>query len=239
MLYIKGGCTMDLKPSEVAKILKNKSIHTLYHADSVITSCSFLKKGCLLSRGELETQRLPMTEQISDNKDKEFGLWYDVFVDGIDIHDRIKKRNFYGPVLLCIDASILTEDRITSIRVTRSNPQNWNSNSPEKERYFQTIDEFNYGYQYGDFQKMFVIPNGNGSIRFKEYLRKIVVDYITLNGNQLWERAIDALKATAEESKIDHIQIEKRNCTGECNCIREYQMMRPETLQKFFGLSNN
>ena len=122
--YSNGGNTMDLKPSEVFKILKYKGIHTLYHADSVITSCSFLKKGCLLSRGELETQRLPMTDQISNNKDKEFGLWNDIFVDGIDIHDRIKKRNFYGPDLICIDVSVLTEGGISSIRVTRSNPHN-------------------------------------------------------------------------------------------------------------------
>ncbi|TKJ37653.1 MAG: hypothetical protein CEE38_06160 [Planctomycetes bacterium B3_Pla] len=230
---------MDLKSSEVFEILKNENIHRLYHADSVITSCSFLKKGCLLSRGELESQGLPMTDQISDDKDKKFGLWRDIFVDGIDIHDRINKRNLYGPVLLCIDTSVLTEGGISSIRVTKSNPQNWSSNSQEEERYFQTIDEFKYGYNYGDFQKMFVIPNGNGSIKFKEYLRKIVVDYIIPNGNQLWERAIEALKAAGKESKIDHIPIEKRNCTCECNCVQKYRMMQPKTLHKFFGLSNN
>lgn len=230
---------MDLEPSEVVKILRDKNNSTLYHADSVTTSCSFLKKGCLLSRGELETQRLPMTDQISDDKDKKFGLWHDIFVDGIDIHDRIKKRNFYGPVLLYIDASVLTKGGISSIRVTKSNPQNWNNNSPEKERYFQTIDEFKYGYYYGDFQKMFVIPTGNRSIRFKEFLLKIVVDYIILNGNQLWERATEALKAAAEESKIDHIPIEKRNCPIRCNCVNEYNQMNTDTLLKFYKPSNN
>ncbi len=230
---------MDLKPSEVVKILKNKGIHTLYHADSVITSCSFLKKGCLLSRGELEKLRLPMTGQQSDAQDKKFGLWRDIFVDGIDIHDRIKERNFYGPVLLCIDASILTEGVISSIRVTKFNPCNWNNNTPEKERYFQTINEFKYGYNYGDFQKMFVIPNGNGSIRFKEYLRKIVVDYIILNGNQTWERAIEALKETAKESKIDHIPIEKRNCPIECKCAQQYQRMRQDTIRMFYNPLSN
>ena len=91
----------------------------------------------------------------------------------------------------------------------------------------------------GTSKKCLLFPMGNGSIRFKEYLRKIVVDYIILNGNQTWERAIEALKETAKESKIDHIRIEKRNCTCECNCVQEYRLMRPETLHKFFGLSNN
>jgi len=230
---------MDLKPSEVVKILKNKGIHTLYHADSVITSCSFLKKGCLLSRGELEKLRLPMTGQQSDAQDKKFKVWHDVFVDAVDIHVRKKARNFYGSVLLCIDASVLTEGGISSIRVTKSNPFYWKNSLPKSERYFQTLDEFEEGYNYGDFEKMFVIPKESGLIYFNKYLRKIVVDYIILNGNQTWERAIEALKETAKESKIDHIPIEKRNCPIECKCAQQYQKMRQDTIRMFYNPLSN
>lgn len=230
---------MNLKPSEIFEVLKNKGIFTLYHADTVITSCSFLKKGYLLSRGELEKLQLPMTDQQSDAQDKKFGLWYDVFVDGIDIHDRIKKRNYYGPVLLCIDSSVLIQKQISSIKVTKSNPQSWNDNISEKEIYFQNINEFKYGYNYGDFQKMFVIPKGSGVVRFNKYLRRIVVDYISLNGTHYYAQALKVLKSAAEKGGVSNIKIERRNCADGCKCDQEYQRMTPATLQKFFGLSSN
>ncbi len=230
---------MDLNPSEVFKILNNKGIDTLYHADSVTTSCSLLKRGYLLSRGELEKSHLPMTEQQSDAQDMKFDIWYDVFVDAVDIHARIKARNLYGPVLFCIDASVLTKGGISSIRVTKSNPLYWKNSLPKSDRYFLTLDEFEACYNCGDLEKMFIIPNGSGVIYFDKYLRRVVVDYIKLNGTLLYEQAVEALKSAAKKGGIGHIIIEKRNCVNECKCARQYKDINQSTIGKFYNPSSN
>lgn len=86
---------------------------------------------------------------------------------------------------------------------------------------------------------MFVIPKENGFICFNKYLCRIVIDYLKLNGTLLYEQAVEALESAVLEGGIGHVQIEKRKYTSECNCVKEYQMMRPGTLQKFFGPSYN
>jgi hypothetical protein len=53
----------------------------LYHANSVITSCQFLKHKALLSRGSVDRLELAQTDQYSDGDDKRYSLWFDVFTD--------------------------------------------------------------------------------------------------------------------------------------------------------------
>lgn len=90
---------MELAAKDILKVLTQKGIRNLHHANSVKTACSFLKSGKLLSRGNLIDLGLSQTNQYTDALDKEHGLWHDVFVDTVNIHDQARRRNLYGPVL--------------------------------------------------------------------------------------------------------------------------------------------
>src|SRR5438874_2367079 len=107
---------------DVYAVLHAKNMNRLYHANSVTTSCSFLRRGGLLSRGYADDRGLPQTSQYTDNVDKRFGVWYDVFLDTDDYHRRISGRNMYGPVLFVMDSRALTQLPAGSDAfVTRSN----------------------------------------------------------------------------------------------------------------------
>lgn len=56
--------------SAIKKILVDKEIKHLYHANTVMTACTFLENGGLLSRGYVEENGLRQTSQGSDSKDK-------------------------------------------------------------------------------------------------------------------------------------------------------------------------
>ena len=101
---------MDLSIGKVRGILESKGIEFLHHANTVLTSAYFLQRGHLLSRGTVEKSGASQTPQKSDELDKKYSLWYDVFTDGVDIHHRAKRKNEYGPVLF-----ELTLDALTSI----------------------------------------------------------------------------------------------------------------------------
>jgi len=60
---------MELPANRVYQILQDKGIRYLYHANSVLTSCQFLRAGALLSRGTIERRELYQTDQSSDDID--------------------------------------------------------------------------------------------------------------------------------------------------------------------------
>lgn len=82
---------------EMHGALAQHGVTHLHHANTVATSCTFLRSSRLASRGWVDYYRLPQTPQLSDDLDKQFGIWNDVFMDGVDIHRRGRTRNFYGP----------------------------------------------------------------------------------------------------------------------------------------------
>jgi hypothetical protein len=61
---------MDLSSEDVYEVLSGKGIKNIYHANSVITACQFLRNRALLSRGVIERRRLYQTPQSSDSIDK-------------------------------------------------------------------------------------------------------------------------------------------------------------------------
>lgn len=65
---------------EIKSILKAKGVENLFHANTVCTAITFLKYGGLLSRGAVENMGLIQTSQISDNDDKKYGVFYDIFL---------------------------------------------------------------------------------------------------------------------------------------------------------------
>ncbi|MCW9705784.1 hypothetical protein [Fodinibius salsisoli] len=227
---------MELVASEVYEVLQEKGVEYFHHANTVRTACSFLSQGKLLSRGVLDELGLPQTDQQSDDKDKSLSLWYDVFLDGIDIHYRSKGRNYYGPVLFRINLEVLLEDWLASLWITKGNPQDWETGTPQEERYYQSIDEFREYYRYGNFNKMFVLRHVGGVIRLDSYLDRINIDnpkreVETVN---LYDQAVGALKASARAGGLGNIQVARHLCKKGCDCTNQYQQMKRATVKKFF-----
>jgi hypothetical protein len=227
---------MELSARRILEVLREKEVNVLYHANTVRTACSFLQKGKLLSRGVLAEQDLPQTDQQTDDLDKSLGLWFDIFVDGVDIHNRASRRNLYGPVLFCMDLSILEQDWMASLWVTKNNPQHWTQETPFAERYYQSVEEFSENYAYGDFYKMFVLRHVGGVIRLNEYLNEIILDDSgrELGGIRLYDQAVGALKSASIIGGMPDININRRTCQAYCSCQNNYNQMQPETLRKFF-----
>ena len=71
----------DLNKHELYEILNNKRIHNLYNANTISTSITFLNEKHLLSRKYVSDNGLFQTEQYSDELDKKFNIWDDIFLD--------------------------------------------------------------------------------------------------------------------------------------------------------------
>ena len=78
---------MKIEGSKVINKLKEQNVGSLYHANTVLTSISFLQNGTLLSRKKMNSLSLPQTSQKSDLTDEKFGVYNDIFLDSIDIHE--------------------------------------------------------------------------------------------------------------------------------------------------------
>ena len=78
-----------MQAAEVYAVLRQIGVTQLHHANTVTTSCTFLEQGGLASRGFVEDRHLSQTAQpASDEIDKRYGIWHDVFLDHVDIHYR-------------------------------------------------------------------------------------------------------------------------------------------------------
>jgi hypothetical protein len=227
---------MDLNANEVLKILKKRSVDALHHANTVRTACTFLQQGRLLARGVVDDLGLTQTPQQSDAVDKKYNLWYDVFLDGIDIHDRARQRCFYGPVLFVLDLTLLTQDRSPSVWITKKNPQNWSDGQVTSERYFSSIEELQRDYRKGKFDYSLLLKTG-GTLRLKPYLKRVFVanPHYTASGVQFYSQAVGALKASARFGGINALTIQPRECVKSCKCKSQYKEMSTKALSHFFA----
>jgi hypothetical protein len=207
---------------DVYSVLNNKGVHFLHHANTVTTSCTFLRQKGLVSRSYAEIKGLPQTPQYSDATDKLYGIWNDIFTDGVDIHERARLRNQYGPVLFVLPIKILLSLPLkTEVMVMKKNPVNWVVGEPENERYFTDANELQQGYLYGDFGKHIVLRMPDGILPFERPPVRIVLD----NPQGKLASGIDAflsaereLQTSANSAPIS-IDISKRKCQQGCKCL--------------------
>ena len=75
---------INVDPIELFQFFEQKNFKYFFHANTVTTSCTFIQKNGLYSRGAIETMGLMQTEQSSDYIDKQFGVWNDIFIDLFD-----------------------------------------------------------------------------------------------------------------------------------------------------------
>ena len=101
---------MKLDNRKLYELLKDKGVTNLYHANTVATSITFIEEGGLLSREYVENKELYQTLQTSDEIDKLFDVFDDIFLDTTDLHKHFCRQNHYGPVLFQFSLELLLDD---------------------------------------------------------------------------------------------------------------------------------
>lgn len=213
---------MDLPSKKVFDILLDKGVEKLYHANSVLTSCHFLRDGYLSSRGTVASYGVPQTSQSSDSADRKFSVWFDVFVDSVDIHKRASSRNHYGPVLFILDVKKLRKEHTGRIWVTRRNPIYWSGLSAD-ERWFQNADDLKSTFDVNKFEEMIVFRHCGGRLPIKAALESVVLDdpKIGTSKTDFFSFAKGALRLAMTEGSFS-VPIDRRDCGPSCGCADEY-----------------
>ena len=225
---------MGIPSSVVSEILEANEINSLHHANSVATACQFLRSKSLMSRGTVERRGGKQTPQKSDAGDKLSGLWFDVFVDTVDIHGRASTLNVYGPVLFVLNSDILKKSYTGSIWVTKLNPTKWKGKS-RQDRWFQSKDDLELSFKKGRFDHMIVFRHTGGELPFRNCLQEIILDdprLETADGVDFYSMAHGALRLAMSDGGLD-VPIRKRKCAGKCSCVRSYQE-GPTRFDSFF-----
>jgi hypothetical protein len=222
-------------------ILKQAGATHLYHANSVVTSCTFLQQGGLLSRGSIEDRGLKQSQQVSDELDKKYDLWRRIFLPHADIHDRTgqeKGPNPYGPALFALALDVLLQlPAGTEIRVTRKSPAYWYDNEPESGRWFQSAEELAQNIAPGDLDKMLSIQTPSGKLSFPGQQARIILDDPQRqlpSGKDAYAHAASQLQAAAAAGHIE-VSIERRKCRNGCICGEKYANWSAPVTDFYFG----
>ena len=229
---------IQLNPAAVKAVFVSKNVDGLYHANTVATACTFLKKGGLLSREAVERAGLIQTPQNTDAIDQNVGVWGDVFLDTFDIHSELNNLNYYGPVLFKFRLNILERVSLPDLRVTKTNPKGWDVNDSPNERYFQTIDELNGSFQRSSAQQMMTLRKTFGVLAFQGDLESIIVDdpQRNIDGNNPYDIALAKLQNAAIMGGVDVAVFQKRVCAATCQCKTKYAATYNATMKKYYNL---
>lgn len=226
---------MEIDADSVLAFLAEKKVTSLYHANSVQTSCTFLQQARLLSRGTLDERGLSQTPQQTDATDKQFGLWFDLFLDSVDTHVRARKRSVYGPVTFQLSAQLLASDWNTSLWITKCNPQYWTPTTPQSDRYFSSLKELRTSFVVGRFDHMLVLRHVGGVLRLAPFLEAVTIDSVMGVDDTLHQQSIQKLQTSAQMGEITTSITHRNNCRSNCVCLQQYRDMQPTTRQKFFA----
>ncbi|MEZ7204893.1 hypothetical protein [Pseudoalteromonas sp. DY56-GL79] len=227
---------MKLDNRKLYELLKDKGVTNLYHANTVATSITFIEEDGLLSREYIENKGLYQTPQTSDEIDKLFDVFDDIFLDTTDLHKHFCRQNHYGPVLFQFSLELLLDDEF-EIWVTKDNPIYWSKNSDVSDNYFESVEELSDEWSNHEIQrKMFTVKKPGKPILFN-YLESIILDNpkVLINDDvSLRRESRKAFKTvTSKKSKIRDLLV-WREC-GHCFCADNYlnQVPTPELIQKF------
>lgn len=225
---------MDIPSAHVFQVLSSKGVTELHHANSIATACQFIRSRSLLSRGVAERLGVSQTGQASDDADRRYSIWFDVFLDSVDIHDRARRANAYGPVLFVFDINLINKNSTGRIWVTKLNPTKWAGKSAEQ-RWFQGKLDLRENFVRGRFDQMIVLRHCGGSIPFGRHLRKIILDNpnrTTDDEVDLYSMGLGALRLAMQDAGIE-VPIDRRQCRENCAC-EKYWIEDEERLFKMF-----
>ena len=226
---------MDIASKRVFEVLQEKGVDTIYHANSVLTACQFLRNRSLMSRGTVFRKGLYQTSQISDRIDRKHGIWFDVFIDSVDIHDRARQANCYGPVLFVINSELIKRAYTGKVWVTKLNPIYWRAKK-YRERWFDSVKDLENNFVRGDFGQMIVFRHCGGELPFMKYLTEIILDDSEqeTRGSRIdyYSMAYGALTLAITEGGLN-VRIKKRRCPNGCKCLDDYRINLDRTREMF------
>ena len=224
---------MDLPSKAVWDAIAEAGVERIYHANSVITSCQFLRAKAILSRGTVERSKLAQTPQYSDGIDKRHSIWFDVFADSVDIHARAKRLNQYGPVLFVMNLDGLRKTYTGRVWVTKLNPTKWQG-LPQKDRWFQSKRDLVQIYSHRTLDHMIVLRHCGGVLPFENRLEEIILDdpRMKTDGIELFSAAVGALMLAMCDANLS-IAINRRECEPRCKCRASYESDEHGTAQMF------
>jgi hypothetical protein len=225
---------MQIPSNILYKILVENGITEIYHANSVLTACQFLRAGALLSRGTVERRGMFQTPQSSDVIDRKHSVWFDVFVDSVDIHQRAGIFNAYGPALFVIDSAIIKETYTGGVWVTKMNPTKW-SGLKHNEKWFTSAEDLRANFVKGRFDQMIVFRHCGGELPFGIHLKEVILDdpqFQTSLRTDIHSMARGALLLARTEGGID-VKIKRRKCSVGCKCIGKYKNKRKWMIEVF------
>lgn len=205
----------------IKEILLEKDITHLYHANTVGTACTFLENNGLLSRGYVEDNGLRQTPQESDAIDKSVDVYYDIFFDSVDIHERVKCLNHYGPVVFVYSVDLLDDLPEGSIRITKDNPIRWHPGMTEEEKYFMTEDALRTYYNKGTFEQHLTIRHQVQPLPFT-HLEKIILDDPGIANTRYFDNALLHM-APLVQTHANGTLLQARQCEADCNCKTQYR----------------
>jgi hypothetical protein len=216
---------MKLNNKELYDLLIEKGIYHLYHANTVSTSKTYIEQNGLMSRGAIEQKGLSQTTQSSDDIDKKFDVWNDVFLDTTDLHRYFSTYNYYGPVAFKISIDFLLESNF-EIWITKNNPIYWNSSTSSENKYFSNVDELKNDWDnYYRQRKMVTIKNILDPILFDKLVEVIVDDpRIQFGGKNYCEVSISNIKESLKLNKTLKGKFKLRadeDCVN-CRCRKKY-----------------
>ena len=215
---------MSISAEEISTVLCAKKIDQLYHANTVLTTLSFLRTGGILSRGAIEQRKLPQTPQTTDRLDKQLGIWNDVFFDSADIHQRASELNKYGPITLVFDKNLVLLNGL-DIKITKDNPIRWIAGMSDAEKYFCSTEELAADYSKGAFHQHLTLHNMLEPVPFVPYLRQIIIDNPRLTPNSRFDAAFTAIQEVLSQ-RYPGMQLQTRECPSACQCTTQYNKYR-------------
>jgi len=210
---------MDLPSAHVFEVLSEERVTQLHHANSVATACQFIRSRALLSRGSVKRLGLAQTPQDSDEADRRYSIWFDVFLDSVDIHSRASRANVYGPVQFVFTLNIINKNSTGRIWVTKKNPTKW-AGKPYKERWFQDKEDLDENFVKGRFDQRVVLRHCGGELPFGKHLKKIILDdpgRLPNKNGDFYSMAVDTLRLAKQDAGIS-VPIKRHQCVDPSTC---------------------
>ena len=230
-----------INPKIVYQILADKGVEYLYHANTVLTSLTFINQKALLSRSYVEKNNLTQTEQKSDVEDKKFNVWDDVFLDGLDLHKKYKRANKYGPVLFVMKLELLQAPSLPPLLVTKNNPWYWKDQDSWEQRYFNDSEGIKANYLAAgqlDSRIMFTFRSPDTFIKLNKYLKGVIVDnFKSGEKKNIGDHTHEKIREALDNNSMGHIPMKFRHDDDNfhlCSCNFNYTWMKNCDFKDFF-----
>ena len=166
---------------------------------------------------------LIQTSQISDNDDKKYDVYYDIFFDSVDIHKRTNKLNHYGPLTFVYDLDVIDSLPEGSVKITKKNPIHWTEDMCDNEKYFTDVNELEFCFQKGNFGQHITLICQHHPVSF-DYLCKIILDNPNLRSDKdrrILNNSRFYIAKTLEKYGV-MVPLVNRECSDHCYCSFQY-----------------